>query len=169
MNDSRHGGYDGRKDFTMVDASYFDKFDTVFDKYLPLFGDGENRAQQVVTAVCKIIYRCYNDGDIFDNTAYLGNDGNDLSSYANWLRKHTGAGEILDRVWSCFTESEYELLLKDLADRLLDEEDLERAAKQPKSGSVYEADGPYKHIDWAEEEEEDECEEDYDYDYEMEE
>ena len=147
----------------MVDWSYFNRFDWITDKYLPAMGEGENMATQTVTAVSKLVYKWYNDGDVYDNTYAMAGWANDLSSYANWLRKYAGAADILDRIDRCFTEGQYEDLLKALADRLLDDEDLERWAKQEKVDSIYEAEGPYRFEFYdGDEEEEEEWEEDYD-------
>lgn len=150
----------------MVEWSYFSKVDfkAINAKYLPDCGEGENRATQTVTAVNKLVYKWYNDGDVFDNTGALAGWANDLSSYANWLRKYAGAADILDRIHRCFTEGDYEDLLKALADRLLDGEYLEWAAKQEKVDSVYEADGPYS-FEWRDEEEDEEEWEDEDEDW----
>lgn len=150
----------------MVDWSYFGKieFKAINGKYLPECGEGENQATQTVTAVNKLVYKWYNDGDVFDNTGALAGWANDLSSYANWLRRYAGAADILDRIDRCFTEGQYEDLLKALADKLLDDEDLERWAKQSKTDSIYEAEGPYR-FEWRDDDEEDGWEEDEDEDW----
>ena len=147
----------------MVDWSYYGKpeFEAINAKYLPECGEGENKATQIVTAVNKLVYKWYNDGDVYDNTYAMAGWANDLSSYANWLRKYAGAADILDRINECFTEAQYEDLLKALADRLLDEEFLESWAKQEKVDSIYEANGPYRFDErYDDEEDEDEWEED---------
>lgn len=127
-----------------VEWDYFDKFDKINEKYLPEFGEGETVATQVVTAVNKLVYKWYNDGDVFDNTGILEGWCNNLSSYANWLKKYTSAGHLLDAIYACYTEDSYEDLLKDLADELLDDEFLEKQSKIPKIGTIYKCDGPYK-------------------------
>ena len=56
------------------------------EKFKPYFvreGEWETKASQLATAVCKIVYRYYNDGDRFDRKN-LAN----LWTYANWIRKH---------------------------------------------------------------------------------
>ena len=130
----------------MVDWSYYDnpRFKAINEKYLPARGEGETKATQIVTAVNKLVYKWYNDGDVFDNTGALSGWANDLSSYANWLRYYTGAAKILDRIYSCFIGSDYEDLLKDLTDTFFDEGFLAIMAQNPKVGSIYEAGGPYK-------------------------
>ena len=45
-------------------------------------------ASQLVTAVNKLVYKWYNDGDVYDNIHSLDNWANDLSSYANWPYKY---------------------------------------------------------------------------------
>lgn len=128
----------------MVEWDYFDKFHEINVKYLPSMGEGDNMATQAVTAVNKLIYKWYNDGDVFDTTGDMHVWGNDLSHYANWLRKYTGVADILDRVYGCKYDPDYEELLKALADKLLNEEVLAPMALLPKVDSVYEAEGPYK-------------------------
>lgn len=128
----------------MVSWNYYDRFDGIMDKYLPMSGEGENKASQIVTAVNKLIYKWYNDGDVFDNTGYLQGWCNDLSSYANWLRVNTQMAGILDDIYECRTEDDYEALLKVLADDLLDEEYLERQALRPATGTIYQCDGPFR-------------------------
>ena len=139
----------------MVDWSYYGKpeFKAINGRYLPMEGEGENMATQIVTAVNKLVYKWYNDGDVYDNTASMTGWANDLSSYANWLRRYAGVEDILDRIRSCWNDDQYETILKDLADRLLDDEDLERWAKREKVDSIYEADGPYRFEDYPEDEE----------------
>ena len=101
--------------------SYFDKFDKICDTYLPVEGEGETMASQIVTAVCKLVYKWYNDGDVFDNTYALGGWCNDLSSYANWLDSNTDAGSVLSYLTRCKRKSDYEDLLVALADKCLDD------------------------------------------------
>lgn len=128
-----------------VDWNYFDKFENVNDKYLPPKGEGETKATQIVTAICKLVYKWYNDGDVFDNTHYLDGWGNDLSSYANWLDQNTEkAPRILAGISGCYSDSDYEDLLKELADNLLDESYLSEMDKIDKVESIYKCNGKYK-------------------------
>ena len=84
-----------------VDWSYFDKFDPLQDKYLPNRGEGDTIATQIVTAVAKLIYKWYNDGDVFDNTWYLDGWLNDLSS-----DRHTACRGVAPRsVAGCMVRS----------------------------------------------------------------
>lgn len=146
-----------------IDWDYYDKFEEINKKYLPDIGEGETRASQIVTAINKLIYKWYNDGDVFDNTCNLLGWCNDLSSYANWLSRYVeGATAILDNVFDA-NEDEYENLLKDLADEYLTEEFLSKNAELPKAGSIYECDGIYKFVEYQEEPEEDEFEDDEEY------
>ena len=104
-----------------VNWVYFDRFEKVTSNYLPDYGEGDTVASQAVTAVMKLVYKWYNDGDVFDNTKYLEGWANDLSSYANWLYNHTDRAKMLENIFVISTESEYEDLLKELADSILDE------------------------------------------------
>lgn len=146
-----------------VNWSYFDKFDEFEDMYLPRNGEGETEATQAVTAVCKIIYKWYNDGDVYDNTYHLEGWWNDISSYANWLYRYipatTGIKEILERIYDVTNSSEYESeILKPLADTIFDYELLNNLNQHLKEGSIYTCHGPFKYV----EEEEEKYEEEYD-------
>lgn len=148
-----------------VDWNYFDKFKGVNEKYLPDSGEGETLATQTVTAVNKLIYKWYNDGDTYDTTTMQG-WANDLSSYANWLDQNIdGAGDILHKIYdlSYNDENGYERILKELADTCLDIDYLDRLNEQPKDGSVYECDGDFVFEEFQEDDEydEDEYEEDW--------
>lgn len=93
-----------------VDWGYFDKFEWADEKYLPCRGEGETKATQIVTAISKLVYKWYNDGDVFDNTHYLVGWWNDLSSYANWLEQHTDkASDILHKISKCYDYIDYML------------------------------------------------------------
>lgn len=138
-----------------VQWNYYDKFDGVMEQYLPRRGEGETKATQIVTAVSKLVYKWYNDGDVFDNTRYLVGWANDLSSYANWLDKCTDlkASGILTKITDCYSDSDYENLLKELADAMLDEEYLAEQNKFEKVGTIYECDGAFKFVEFDEDEE----------------
>ena len=134
----------------------FDKFAGTIRKYMPLCGQGDTLASQVCTAVNKLIYKWYNDGDVFDNTHALEGWANNLSSYANWLHKHTceEAGMILDGIADIEDEGDYEDLLYDLADLLLDEKTLERMNEVEKQGDIYDCDGKFRFEEHYEDDEE---------------
>lgn len=148
-----------------VDWGYYDKFEKLIDKYMPMRGEGETKASQIVTAVNKLIYKWYNDGDVFDNTYYLNGWANDLSDYANWLYEYTDADNILSKIIHCFNESEYEDLLQELADKLLDEGFLAKMNDIEKVGTIYKCDGIFKYVEHEEDEEDYEDEEDEEEDY----
>lgn len=133
-----------------VNWSYYDKFDDVLDKYLPKMGEGLTVGSQIATAVAKLVYKWYNDGDVYDNQGPMQGWCNDLSSYANWLRANTDCGDILDKVYDCFTDSDYEDLLKELADKMLDPELLRKMDTRTKVGSVYKCEGPYVFEEYTE-------------------
>ena len=139
-----------------MDWAYFEKFEPVNDKYLPAMGEGENMATQIVTAVNKLVYKWYNDGDVYDNTHILQGWCNDLSSYANWLHKFTFAADTLEGIWECRNDRDYEQILADLADALLNNEYLEMRAQLPKVESIYDCDGPFEFREYEDDEEDDE-------------
>ena len=135
----------------MIGWDYYDSFDRQMSEYLPDRGQGETMATQIVTAVNKLVYKWYNDGDVYDNTGMLFGWVNDISDYANWLAKYTDVKNILDGVFTA-TADEYEVILKKVADRLLDLEYLEQMNKIPAKGDIYDCAGDYHFV----EEEEDE-------------
>lgn len=136
-----------------VDWGYYDKYETLIDKYMPERGEGETVASQIVTAVNKLVYKWYNDGDVFDNTHYLEGWANDLSSYANWLYENTkDSWKILNKIADCLTGSDYEDLLKELADKLLDEGYLAEQNKVAKTGTIYNCDGKFEYGEQEDEE-----------------
>lgn len=123
---------------------YYNKFDKVDGIYLPARGEGNTKATQIATAVNKLVYKWYNDGDVFDNTYHLTGWWNNLSSYANWLDNHVDkAKEILSKIESCYNEDDYEDLLKELADTLLDEAYLAEQNKLETIGTIYECEGRF--------------------------
>ena len=147
-----------------VDWSYYNdpRFEELDDKYLPDSGEGDTKATQIVTAVNKLVYKWYNDGDVYDNVnSGLNGWANDLSDYANWLYKYVPASKpILETIEGIYTESEYEDLLKELADTLLTEEFLAQENEEPKVGSIYECSGPFQFNEHWDDEEEYENEDD---------
>lgn len=130
-----------------VNWEYFNKYVDISDKYMLTYGEGETKASQVVTAINKLVYKWYNDGDVFDNTAHLDGWANDLSSYANWLYKHTPAKYILNAIYDCYNDSDYEDLLKELADRLLNEEYLAEQNKIAKVDTIYKCEGKFEFLE----------------------
>lgn len=127
-----------------IQMSSFDAFLPVIDEYMPDRGEGDTLASQAVTAVNKLIYKWYNDGDVYDNTYYLNYYGNDLSSYANWLYKNIPESKnILIGIRTCKDDTSYEILLYELASRILDEEFVEQLADTKSTGSIYNCDGVF--------------------------
>lgn len=141
--------------------SYFDKFEKITDKYMPRRGEGGTLASQAVTAVNKLVYKWYNDGDVFDNTHALEGWMNDLSTYANWLDRYIPETKpILEQIDTIGTNGEYEDLLAELADLVLDWGFLEDLSKKDKSGSIYTQKGPYEYKEFDDDED---CEDDVDW------
>lgn len=129
------------------------KLRNIEDKYLPRRGEGETMAEQIVTATAKLVYKYYNDGDVFDNVnSNLPSWANDLSDYANWLYYNAhGTKSILNSIYGMSSKDAYENLLKQLVDLTNTEEYLEPYSKIPKEGSIYECDGPFEFTDGPEE------------------
>lgn len=147
-----------------VNWDYYNKFDEITDKYMSSQGEGETLASQIVTAINKLVYKWYNDGDVFDNVhSSLSGWANDLSSYANWLYKYCEESKpILYDIYGMGDESDYETLLQELADACLNEEFLKEFEK-PKQGSIYNCDGPFEFSEYNEDEEEEDYYDDDEY------
>lgn len=138
----------------------FDKFEDIIHKYMPAMGEGETLASQAVTAINKLIYKWYNDGDVYDNRYFLQGWANDLSSYANWLYSYIPQTRvILDRIKKD-TDDTYSDTLMLLAGNVLKPEFLAKLETEPKMGSIYEEDGPFEFVEYSDYDEDD----DYDYD-----
>lgn len=149
-----------------MDWSYFDKFEEINNKYLPSYGEGETMATQICTAINKLVYKWYNDGDVFDNTYYLEGWWNDLSTYANWLAKYVPtAKNILEYIADCKTNEDYENLLAALADKFLTFEYLYEMNNQDKIGSIYTCKGQFVYKEYEEDEEDIDYWNDEDDDY----
>lgn len=133
------------------------KYKNAVSKYLPDYGEGDNKAEQVVTAMNRLMFKWWNDGDVYDNHWANGlyTEGvNDLSSEANWLYKN-GPRRLkfmMQGVHSCESEEDYEDLLSDIASQCFKPEYLEEASLQPKVGSVYNCDGPFSFEEYYEDE-----------------
>ena len=137
-----------------VNWGYFKKLKPINDRYLPDTGEGDTMAEQIVTAVNKLIYKWYNDGDTPDNTHYLRGWANDLSTYANWLYEYVPeTRNILDAFFKCYNGDDYESkVLQPLCDLIYADQFL-TAYEVPSEGSVYDCDGPFV---WEEDSYEDE-------------
>lgn len=117
---------------------------TNIDDYLPRHGDGDSMASQAATAVSKLDYRWFNDGDVFDNVRG-GMEGwaNDISGSANWLYNYVPeTKDILDRIDDCYDEDSYTELLYDLTKTV--DEIIPDLKDQPKVGDAYNEEGPFK-------------------------
>ena len=131
--------------------SDFDKYSDIMEEYLPVRGQGDTKATQIVTAISKLVYKWYNDGDVFDNTYFLKGWANDLSSYANWLDAYVeGADTILDNIKACETDDDYENLLYNLCKKFAKPEYLAKMDKQKAEGDIYHCEGPYEYKEYVE-------------------
>ena len=127
-----------------MDRSYYDKYQWAEEQYLPFSGEGETMATQTVTAVTKLVFKWYNDGDVYDTTHHLQGWANDLSSYANWLYVNIPCvRDILNRIETIDIEEQYEQLLADITDVTHTQEYLAKLNQKPKVGTIYECDGPF--------------------------
>lgn len=136
----------------MVGWEDFNSIGKITGQYLPPKGEGDNMATQACVAINKLVFKWYNDGDVFDNRYYMEGWANDLSTYANWLYNHLEMVE-LNKIEYVQRDDEYEQLLFDVAS-MFTEEYLKELEKLPKTGSVYTEEGPFKFVEYEEDEEE---------------
>ena len=68
------------------------------------------------------------------------------------------AWKILNKISDCKNDSDYEDLLRELADKLFDKEYLAEQNKEEKVGTIYECDGKFKFVEIPD----DDYEDDYD-------
>ena len=159
LDDGKFYKHEGLNDKTLkedIDWDYFDQFETIVNKYMPDRGEGETMASQIVTAVNKLIYKWYNDGDVYDNTHGLQGWANDLSDYANWLYKYVPKTQYtLDLIEEVSTDGGYEEILQLLADLTLNEKFLSKYTDEKCLGSIYNCNGPFKFIDSYDNDEDD--------------
>lgn len=114
------------------------------DMYVPSRGEGNSMASQALTAVNKLYYMWYNNGDVFDCTNRKYAWGNNISSYANWLYTYTQCGSALSDVKVCTSDEEYEEILDNVGRVFLDKDYVEYLAKKHAVGSIYSCPGPFQ-------------------------
>lgn len=129
----------------MIGWTKFVRFNTILDKYMSDYGEGDNMASQITAAINKIIFKYYNTGDIFDTTYNLLGMFEDLSDYANWLYINAKITE-LDEIKIIKTEEEYEELLYKIASKYLTDGFLSQYKDKPAVDSIYKMKGPFKYV-----------------------
>jgi hypothetical protein len=133
----------------------FEKFDNITKPYFVSEGEGKTKASQLVIALCKLIYRWFNDGDVYDNSVLEG-WCNDISDEGNWIYKNFSEVQpLMEKVHSYLTNDEYTELLYSLAETLLTAENLERLAQEPTKGTIYDCEGPFEFNEYEEEDDDD--------------
>lgn len=164
LDDGKFYKHEGLNDKTLkedIDWDYFDKFTPIVNEYIPDQGEGETMASQIATAVNKLVYRWYNDGDTYD---YVNGFIGGLSTYANWLYKYVPeTRNILDSITNVYNDDEYENILKRLADLTLNEEFLWEYSTESMKNSIYECDGPFSDEEYWEDGEDEYSDEEDDY------
>ena len=119
--------------------------DALSNKYLPVKGDGDNQASQAVTAASKLIYKWFNDGDVYDNHYALEGGANDISGSANWLYNYIpGAADILKRIETIGDADGYDDILWDIYNLVFDKDLLAELETKPKVGDAYREEGPFE-------------------------
>lgn len=134
----------------MITVDYFiNTYSDVIDYYMPNNGEGDTMASQIATAVNKLIYGWYYDDSVFETDLNFDiawpDEVDDLSDRANWLYSYVPESRrILMRVFACSSVDDYEELLMNLADTLLDEDLLEKYDAIPKQATIYTCKGKFE-------------------------
>ena len=114
-------------------------YSILINRYLPSMNQGKNKASQLVTAANKIIYGWYNNGDT------ISGNGNDLTSYANWIDKYIKEPEIRKILKDDFIDYNDTYYLSEIILPLIKfvfrEDFLEGLASQEAEGDIYECSG----------------------------
>ena len=122
---------------------------SVLEKYVPERRQGGKMANQIATAVYRIVRGWYYNGDVYDNTycdTFTSEGcGNDISNEANWLYRYADeTAPVLVDIKSCESSSDYEALLNRLVELVNSEEYLEEYSHRGKCGDIYDCDGPFR-------------------------
>ena len=151
-----------------MSISRFDKFNYVLDEYMPQSGEGDTVASQIATAVAKIAYRWFNDGDTV-SSKWMVHDASAegaVSQYANWLYNNVPESRKIFSPWldkfnhGSVSRNEYENFLYDMCLNLLNPDFLDGYSTEPKRDSIYNSKKYEDGVFLGEEEYEDGMEED---------
>ena len=128
-----------------VSKCCFDKFNEKND--LLSSCTQSNKANQVIMATHHLIDGWYENNDVFDNTsAFLSGWTKDISHQANWLYQHLDlhVRDILDKVYTCKKSGDYEDVLYELAEYVLNPDKLGPLSLEAPDGDIYSCEGKYE-------------------------
>ena len=126
-------------------ARSFDKFNKILDYYMPPRGEGDTMANQIATAVAKIAYRWFNDGDTVSSDWMVAGEtiAGGLSQFANWLYENVKESRPMFNDWlekfnhNTVSNAEYETFLYDMCTNLLDLDLLDGYFSEEKRDTLY--------------------------------
>lgn len=126
-------------------AKSFDKFNKILDIYMPHSGEGNTVASQIATAVAKIAYRWFNDGDTVSSDWMVTGEtiAGGLSQFANWLYINVRESRQMFNDWlekfnhNPISNAEYEEFLYDLCTNLLNPDLLDGYSTEDKIDTIY--------------------------------
>lgn len=132
------------------DWSAYDKYQDVYDEYIPDHGQGDTFSEQLVTAVSNIVYVWEDSGMVYDNrwNGYLYDPVTSedyVSSWANWIYRYGGLelGSILAKVFDIDEEKEYEDILRRLQKAAYRKDFLKEKESFRARGDIYRCNGPF--------------------------
>lgn len=130
-----------------LSSDFIDKYAKILHPYLPPIGQGDTMATQLSTAINRIIYRWFNDGD----TIWT----DECQSCADWLYQNIdGADAIIDSLNEYdfagsphIKDRDIKALYEDGLESLLkysvpDEEGMKELDEEPLAGSIFDCEGP---------------------------
>ena len=105
-------------------------------------------ATQATTALDTIINEWYYTKEVYDNRYLKGLEGDDISSYANWLYKYVADNRTRSIMFSIINQRDpdrYEYGLKLIHDYIMDKKLLAELEKSKTKGSIYNCEGPFSY------------------------
>lgn len=147
-----------------LNSSDIDKYYEVLTQYLPDTGEGNTMATQLVTAVDRIVYRWFNDGD----TIWT----DECQSFADWLCENIGGIDVViddmnQYMFAGFPYIKdwtfrgiYENCLKKILDIATDRDLLNDLDSRSKEGSIFDSQGSVLDVMETEFEDEDDYHDD---------
>lgn len=133
-------------------------FKKLSDEEMPSQGQGSTMLSQWLVCVNCLIYKWYNDGDMYSNQ-YGGSSVNDISWTANWLYNNIGEHykSVLDMIKRSSGKEDYQKIIdkiEDVSEKLAsDEKFVEKLKSEKTKDNVYKEKGPFEQLEDDDEDE----------------
>lgn len=125
----------------------FDHFNEILRQYMPQSGEGDTMASQLATAVAKIGYRWFNDGDTINANWMVQSEtiAGGVAQYGNWIYGNIPESRDMFHDWlerfdnESISDSDYEDFLYNMCEVLLNTDLLDGYSAERKKDSIYNA------------------------------